>query len=180
VQDLFGTAPEKNTGHTIAVASGISAPPLCGVSAESPVTLPGMMCVGHGSVSGTITTPPNPNTLLVVSKNDPVSSNPVDIMTTTVIGPVGAPNSGNFAICAPPDAYTITHVETRPSGTPTPTPFGSVDVTLANPIVIGAPTVQATPSATPTCQGICSDFSLNTNGKSCLLCQNTTPGVSLP
>ncbi len=178
VMDLFGSAPQKNSGHTIGVLSGVPAPGICANLTSSPAATPtavlsGFTCVGHGSAPGQVLSTPDPSTLIVVSKVDPTSpSSSVDVMTTNVV-PAGNQNGGSFAICAPVDSYTLTHVETQP--TATPSAVGSNTVTLTAPQVISA-----TPSATPTCQGICSDFSLNTDGKSCLLCQGNSSIVSVP
>lgn len=175
VQDLFGAAPQKNTGHTIAAVSGVSPPTYCqntvSVPAAAPtVTLPMVGCVGHGSVSGTALNP-DQNTLMVVSKasGDSEAGPPVDLMTTTVIGN-GQQSGGAFAICAPVDAYTVTHVESQPTGTPVA--GSSVSVMMTPPVIISTPTPASTPTA-PACNGICSDFSGSNSGKSCLLCQST-------
>jgi hypothetical protein len=181
--DLFGSAPQKNSGHTIGVLSGVPAPDLCANSTSNPpappATLAGFTCVGHGSAPGVILSTPDATTQIVVSKADP-SGNQVDIATTSVV-PAGNQNGGSFAICEPADpaGYTIAHVEVQPTGTPSV--VGSVSgVMLNTPVVINSPTPSGTPSATPTCQGICSEFSENTGGKSCLLCQGTTTIVNVP
>lgn len=181
--DLFGAAPQKNSGHTIGVLSGVPAPELCANSTSNPpapqATLSGFTCVGHGSAPGVILSTPDATTQIVVSKAD-TSGSQVDVTTTGVV-PAGNQNGGSFAICEPADSagYTITHVEVQP--TATPSVVGSVSgVMLNTPIVVNSPTPSGTPSATPTCQGICSDFSQNTGGKSCLLCQGNSTIVNVP
>lgn len=174
VQDIFGSAPQKNTGHSIAVQAGIAPPTYCqDASTGAPQATPGpLTCVGHGSVNGTLSAPyPDQNTLIVVQKTDAGNGLPVDLMANQV---AQAQTFQNFSICAPAgDTYTVMHVETVPSATPSP--VDSTSVTLAAPIVIGA----GSPAPTPLCQGICSDFSSNSNKKSCLLCQGTNPGLVL-
>ncbi len=52
VQDLFGSAPQKVSGHQIAVAGDVAAPAACATTAPAePLT--GLACVGHGSIAGT-------------------------------------------------------------------------------------------------------------------------------
>jgi hypothetical protein len=164
VQDLFGSAPQKVSGHQIAVLGDVAAPAACATTAS--VTLAGLACVGHGSVAGTIASP-DANSLVVVSKLDP-SSNNVALMSNQV--PLVTTNP-NFAICAPADSYNITHYEATPGGTPIA--GASVAVSLATPIILNSPVSTTTPTPVP-CTGICSDFSQSSNGQSCYLCQTST------
>jgi hypothetical protein len=166
VQDLFGSAPQKVSGHQIAVLGDVPAPTLCETTSSAPsVTLEGLACVGHGSIAGTIASP-DANTLVVVSKLDP-SDNNVDIMSNQV--PLVTTNP-NFAVCAPADSYMIQQYEATPGGTPIP--GASVAVSLATPIILNSPPVTTAPTPAP-CIGICSDFSQSSSGKSCYLCQSS-------
>jgi len=169
VQDLFGAVPQSNTGHSIAVLSNIAPPAYCQSATSAPpapaALLPAVTCVGHGSVAGSVVDP-DQNTQILVSKAAGNGNN-VDLMTTTVV-PNGQQGGGGFAICAPADSYTVTHVESQPTGTPIAE--ASTSVTLVGPTTIATPMTTPTP---PPCQGICSDFSGSSNGKVCLLCQGT-------
>ena len=165
VQDLFGSAPQKVSGHQIAVLGDVPAPGLC-ATATPGVTLTGLACVGHGSIAGTIASP-DANTLVEVSKLDP-SSNSVALMSNQV--PLVTTNP-NFAICAPADSYVVAHDEATPGGTPIA--GASTAVSLATPIILNSPVSTTTPTPVP-CTGICSDFSQSSNGQSCYLCQTST------
>jgi hypothetical protein len=177
VQDLFGAAPQKASGHTIEVQAAIPAPWDCqDASSGATTATPGpLSCVGHGSVAGSFTGTgfPDQNTLIVVSKADTNKGGQlVDLMAD---GVAQSASFNNFAICAPadPGPYTVTHFETVPSASPSP--VGSTTTMLTGPIVIGA----GSPAPTPLCQGICSDFAPAPN-KTCLLCQGTAGSISLP
>lgn len=170
VQDLFGSAPQKISGHQIAVLGNVPAPGLC-VTATPSVTLAGLACVGHGSIAGTIASP-DANSLVVVAKLDPMS-NSVALMSNQV--PLITTNP-NFAICAPADSYVVTHYEATPGGTPIA--GSSTSVSLATPIILNSPLASTTPTPVP-CIGICSDFSQSNSGQSCYLCQ-TSPVIPNP
>lgn len=163
VQDLFGSAPQKVSGHRIAVLGDIPAPGLCQTTTN--VTLAGLACVGHGSIAGTIANP-DANTLVVVSKTDP-SNNDVALMSDKV--PLVTTNP-NFAICAPADSYIVAHDEATPGGTPIA--GASTAVSLATPIILNSPPATVVPTPAP-CFGICSDFSQSSGGQSCYLCQSS-------
>jgi hypothetical protein len=166
VQDLFGAAPQKVTGHKIAVLSGIPAPSACATAVVAESLTP-LTCVGHGSVQGSLATV-DQRTLLVVSKN--AGANPVQISSSLV--PLVNSNP-NFSVCEPVDNYTLTHFETQPTGSPTP--IGSAAASLSGPITI--PFTSKAP-----CFSICNPPGAPTPGPggSCLLCQQTGASVSLP
>jgi hypothetical protein len=162
-QDLFNGAPQKATGHSIAVASQFAAPGAC-----PPVPGPdlgGMTCVGHGSVTGTVTNPVSTDTV-VLSKSD--GPNQVQIESVP-IAPLGSTNAGDYSICAPADSYSLIHYQ---QATPAPTPVGApLPVTLNTPIMV--PTAMPSPSVTPTpCPGICQINPPNPNS-GCLTCTAT-------
>jgi hypothetical protein len=164
-QDLFNFAPQKATGHSIAVSSEFPVPAAC--PSPSPVPGPdllGMTCVGHGSVAGTVTNPMT-NDTVALSKSDGV--NLVQIESAPVM-PQGAVDAGDYSLCAPADSYTLTHYE---QATPLPTPVGSLAVTLNPPVMV--PTAMPSPSVTPTpCPGICEVNPPNAN-TGCLTCTGT-------
>lgn len=170
-QDVFNGAPQKATGHTFAVQSDVAAPPpptsTCStVNAD----LTGMTCVGHGSVAGTVTVQGSTDTV-VVSKAD-ASNNLVQIESVPV-GPYGASNAANYAVCAPADpaGYQLSHyTEEVP---PPKLVGGPVPVTLVPPTIV--PTPAPSPGVTPLpCPGICNIVPGTTNG-GCLICNATTP-----
>jgi hypothetical protein len=144
VEDLFGADPQKDTGHTIAVQSGVLGPSKCAVSATA-VALNGVDCVGHGSIAGTAPVS-DQNTSIILSKAG------VDLMESAV-GPPGSNEAGQFAFCAPADplGYTLQRFDSAsPGSTAAVTP--------------------ATPTAIPTpCSGICGGTS-----STCLLCAGTS------
>jgi hypothetical protein len=169
-QDLFNGSPQKATGHTFAVQSDVAAPPppttTCTTIDDTMenTDLTGMTCVGHGSVKGTVNDPGS-NDTVVLSKDDvQIESSPV--------GPYGASNSADYAICAPadPDPYTLQHYE---QATPTPIPVGGpISVTLVPPTVV--PTPAPSPGVTPVpCPGIC-NIVPGTPNSGCLICNSTS------
>jgi hypothetical protein len=149
-QDLFNGSPQVNSGHTIAVLSGVPAPApptgtTCAIAANN--DLSGMTCVGHGSVSGQVGNPEFGDTVVLSKEN-------VDIESVPVVPP-GQLAAGGYTICAPADPmpYTLTH---EPEG-------GSTSVTLPTPVV------GPSPGATP-CPSICDAG----QGGSCLTCIGET------
>ena len=142
-QDLFNSAPQQATGHSIAVAAQIAAPSACSSSPATGPDLSGMTCVGHGSVAGTVTIPVSTDTV-VLSKMDP-SNIPVQIESTGIEAP-GSPGAGGFSLCAPADP--LPYALTRFQGAPVSTPVGTPLPVKLNPPIIAAP------GATP-CPGIC-------------------------
>ena len=166
-QDLFNGAPQKATGHTIAVQAGVPAPdapsagppPAC-VTVAAP-DFPGMACFGHGSVDGRVTNPVSTDT--VVLSKDGVQLESVPIV------PPGSLAAGDFSLCAPADPsqpYTLTHFA---QGLLVPTPVGTpVPVTINFPVMI--PTPAPSPGFTPTpCPGIC-EVSPPMPNSGCLTC----------
>lgn len=161
--DLFSGLPEKYTGHTIAVRSGVANSGTCSANPLHPTLA--MQCVGHASVTGTTATFDS-GTSIVLSKNG------VQLITSGVV-PEGTPNpsasptpiAGRFEFCAPadPQPYTLQRFETSPPGAQ-PSPAASpTSVTMLPPTTVNPP-----------CSTICSDGS----GK-CLVCQNQ-PNVEVP
>jgi hypothetical protein len=174
-QDLFNGAPQKATGHSIAVSSGVDAPaapvdgspPVCD-TAPAP-DLGGIACVGHGSASGTVTGPTG-NTTVVVGKADDTAMPPADVLIESVPAvPPGADNAGHYALCAPAGSYTLYHYENdQPTGY-------STAVALATPVVV--PTASPSPGASPTpCPSIC-DNAVTGQSNGCLTCVGTSANV---
>jgi hypothetical protein len=184
-QDLFNGAPQQATGHTFAVAADIAAPPAttsgCMTASENP-NLTGMTCVGHGSVSGTVSIPPGaqppvpPSTdTVVLAKDD------VQIETVGVTAP-GLLFAGSYALCAPADSapYTLIRYQVVPTPTPgptpsptptgTPIPFPTPTPVASAPIKLNPPVVVDTTQST--CPGICLLNPPNSNG-GCLTCFGT-------
>jgi hypothetical protein len=158
-QDLFNGAPQTDTGHTIAVLSGVGAPDACSTKTLTP-DLGGITCVGHGSVSGTVTGPESGDTVVL-------SLGGVDLQTVPVIPPV-APAAGNYAICAPADpaAYLLEHVNAAG------TVIASTSVTMVPPVLV--PTPVPSPGVTPVpCPAICPNALPNQN-MFCLTCSGQT------
>ncbi len=119
-QDLFNSAPQQATGHSIAVAAQIAAPGACPSSPAPGPDLSGMTCVGHGSVSGTVTNPISTDTV-VLSKAD--GPNQVQIETVP-IAPQGSSDAGTYSPSAlrliPTHSLTFSrpHPRLHPSGLP--------------------------------------------------------------
>jgi hypothetical protein len=156
VEDLFGTDPQIDTGHTIAVQSGVVGPAKCTVGAAA-VALTGVDCVGHGSIVGTAPGS-DQNTSIILSKAG------VELMQSSV-GPPGSNEANQFAFCVPaeppptlPPGYKLQRFQGA-------LPGSSTMVTPAVPTAIPSP-----------CSEICDNGS---KGKTCFLCTSTS-GVLLP
>ncbi len=154
VQDLFGTstnaAPQKDTGHSIAVLAGVGGSGKCPATPTA-VTLTGFSCVGHGSVAGTVAGP-DANTVVVLANDG------VQVMQQAVAS--SGTNAGQFGFCAPADpaaAYTLQRFETQPDGSLAPDGTATA-VTLPAPVAIPTP-----------CSGICGSTS-----SGCSLCNGLT------
>lgn len=154
VSDTFNGLPERDSGHTIAVMSGIEGGFRCATNPANPILA--MQCAGHASVTGLASTFDD-GTSIVLSKEG------VQLMTSNV-GAAGSPVAGQFTFCAPadPGPYTLQRFEASPPGT-TPAPAAKlVSVTLTPPTAIPPP-----------CTSICA----TANG-TCLVCLDK-PGVTV-
>lgn len=187
-QDLFNGAPQAATGHSIAVAANLGAPSPVPSPAPSPACVPiagpdlgPMTCVGHGSVTGSVTNPASTDTVALAKTADGLE---VQLISVPVV-PNGSVGAGTYSICAPVDSYTVTHYQVPPqptpdttTPTPTPTPMAvatpqavaSFGVTLNPPFIV--PTPAPSPGSTPTpCPNICNVP--GSNG-ACVICQGTS------
>jgi hypothetical protein len=144
VEDLFGPNPQKDTGHTIAVQSGVPGPAKCAVGSTA-VALTGFDCGGHGSIAGTAPVS-DQNTRIILSKAGVV-------LMQSIVGPPGSSEAGQFAFCAPADplGYKLQRFNGASPGS-------------------SAIVVPAVPASVPTpCSGICGGTS-----STCLLCTGTS------
>ena len=165
-QDIFNGAPQTNSGHTIAVVSGVAAPaPPSGTNCNQTTLdsgqdadLAGITCVGHSSVQGFVSgLNPTGGDTVVISKST------VQFETVPVIPP-GQTAAGNYTICAPADPlpYDLDHYQNGAS-------VAQVQVTLPTPFPPAA-----SPGATP-CPSICDAG----QGNACLVCKGLF-GVAIP
>jgi hypothetical protein len=155
VSDYFNGLPEKSSGHTIAVLSGLATASRCGTAAPNPIL--SMQCAGHGSIMGSTATFDD-GTSMVLSKNG------VQLMSTGV-GPKGGTVPGQFSLCAPADPapYQLQRFEANPPAAQ-PSPVGTpVPQLMTPPLQVAQP-----------CNSICS-----TGSGQCLVCVNN-PGVTVP
>ncbi len=155
VSDYFNGLPEKSSGHTIGVLSGLATASRCGTAATNPIL--SMQCAGHGSIMGS-TTPFDDGTTVVLSKSG------VQLMSTGV-GPNGGTVPGEFSLCAPADpaSYELQRFEANPPAAQ-PSPVGTpVPQLMTPPLQVAQP-----------CNSICS-----TGSGQCLVCVNN-PGVKVP
>jgi hypothetical protein len=155
VSDYFNGLPEKASGHTIGVLSGLATASRCGTAAINPIL--SMQCAGHGSIMGSTATFDD-GTSIVLSKNG------VQLMSTAV-GPNGGTVPGQFSLCAPADPapYELQRFEANPPAAQ-PSPVGTpVPQLMTPPLQVAQP-----------CNSIC-----NTGSGQCLVCVNNN-GVSVP
>jgi hypothetical protein len=155
VSDYFNGLPEKSSGHTIGVLSGLATASRCGTAAPNPIL--SMQCAGHGSIMG-LTTPFDDGTTVVLSKSG------VQLMSTG-LGPMGGTVPGQFSLCAPADPapYELQRFEANPPAAQ-PLPVGTpVPQLMTPPLQVAQP-----------CNSIC-----GTGSGQCLVCVNN-PGVKVP
>ncbi|MGA7872927.1 MAG: hypothetical protein WCA22_18710 [Candidatus Binatus sp.] len=178
--DLYQGVTDPYQGHTIAVLGDVAAPAvptgpgMCNTTQNANFSPDETInCIGHGSVTGTVANA-DLGTSVVLSKQDPLSGNNVQIATSLVQNqsPNSSP-SNSYAFCVPADIYQLQTVEMPlpspsvvPSAAPTPEPTGSPTITVTIPPapLAGGPVPTPTPAIKcPTtcsnpngsCPGIC-------------------------
>lgn len=151
--DLFAVAidpylggPGPYPGHTIPTVSGVAGiTGACGASADNPSL--GLDCVGHGSISGTVSNP-DPGTTIQVED----ASTKVLILGTPpglLSSAAGAPNN-QYALCIPPGSYTVQRFEGS-----TPGPSQNVAVPVPQATATPCPSTCFSDSAGTSCPGQC-------------------------
>jgi len=151
-----GAAPVSNqgsplpiTGHSIAVLSGV-------LPETTGNQLGPLNCLGYGSISGSLASPPDSGTTVRLLQDDP-NNNPVAIIETQV-GASGGSTVGPFSFCVPPNVYVTYQIGRFENATP-----------VASPTVVGAmntPMPLATSTPCPicgtgtSCPNLCSDTPL--------------------
>jgi hypothetical protein len=155
VQDFFGSALIKNSGHLIGTAASVGAPAACSTITISPLSP--MDCVGLGSVAGSVSGA-NPATTSVRLSKDGVQ---IQQTEPNSIGFESSPNGSFYNFCAPADAYDLVRFEGSGDALVPPVEVSSAPVALATPITIPTP-----------CTSVCG----GTAG-GCKLCQPTTGPV---
>jgi hypothetical protein len=149
VSDYFNGLPEKSSGHTIAILSGLATASRCGTAASHPIL--SMQCAGHGSFMGSSATFDD-GTSIVLSKGG------VQLMSTRV-GPRGGTAPGQFSICAPADTtpYELQRFEANPPEAQPSPAAAPTSETMTQPLQIPQP-----------CNSICGSSS-----GPCLVCTNS-------
>lgn len=162
-QDAYLGVGTPYTGHTIGVAANINPSPSSG---QAPTPVLSMKCAGHGTIVGAALNP-DTNTLVYVSKTDPTTNLPVQLVASSVGPPTDGsgqqnPNATQFSVCVPPDTYQLQRFEySQPSAgaSATATPVGT-------PVTLAVPAPSATSSPCPSvcisgvCPGVCSGTQL--------------------
>jgi hypothetical protein len=173
--DLYQGNTNPYPGHTIAVVSGVPAPPravpspgmpapACETVAPQEVNpMPAMDCAGHGSITGIVVNP-DVGTSVELFKLD-ASNNPVALTSSSPqVPPTIVGGSNVYSLCVPPDdSYDVQRFEV-PSPGASPTPTGDLVAVgaMATPMATssGCPTSCSDNSGgTLTCPGICSNSS---------------------
>ncbi len=180
--DLYQGVSDPYPGHTIAVLSGVTGPAeqsghTCNTTTAAFAEQEQITCVGHGSVAGIVGNA-DLGTSVVLSKQDPVSNDFVQITNTQVQNQ--SPNTGPnnlYSFCAPADTYWLQTVQmptpeysVTPLVSPTPEPMATptISVIIPTPLPAGGPSPTPTPAikcpttcstnADGTCPGICNTF----------------------
>jgi hypothetical protein len=181
--DLYQGSSDPYPGHTVAVMSGVPGPgAACQTSTAA--TFPEdqvINCIGHGSITGTVTNPDLGTSVILLKQN-------VQLMSSTVQNQ--APNqspTSNYSFCVPADTYQLQRAElptpdpdVTPVASPTSSPVGEpIPVTIPPaPVFNGpAPTPTATatagtpvPTATPVVK--CPTTCTNPDGSCPAVCNN--------
>ncbi len=137
--DLYNGAPAPFTTHEYSVVSGVTPPGKCEAAS---ISIPTLLCAGHGSFSGTVSLPFDSGTTVQLLKDG------VQIEQSQV-GAAGTGNSGNYSFCAPADDYDVERAE---NGVLVPP---AMNVMVPTPIPTSTPCVMCTNGGV--CPGNCSD-----------------------
>ena len=140
---LGGTDPFP--GHDIPVLTGITGPPAACQPGTMVAAFPAMSCVGHGSITGTVTNP-DLNTTVELEKDG------VQILGTAPgLFASNSPSNTSYSLCVPPDSYTLQRFEAVPvsSSTATATP---VAIGTPQPLAVASPMATSSP-----CPSTCSN-----------------------
>lgn len=185
--DLFAVAVDPYLGatspfpgHNISVLANVpgpsnscdSIPPIPPSPAPSPtpIAMPAMDCVGHGSITGIVQ---NPDTGTYVE----VEKQGVQILGTTPgLLSSNSPNNTQYTLCVPPDDYTIQRFDAAPTPVGEPTVIGSDTPTpIATPIPgpSQAITVPQPASTSSPCPSSCSNNSDSASGPCPGICTGT-------
>lgn len=146
--DPYLGAPDPYPGHSIEVVSGVAGPASACATTDIGSAIAPLNCVGHGSVSGSVSNP-DLQTTIEVSKNN------VQLFGTQP-GLLDSGINTNYSFCLPPDSYTLQREE---DGSPVGLPQA---VTVAQP----SPTSTPCPStcfgnSSSSCPGECTNQVLN-------------------
>jgi hypothetical protein len=175
---LGATAPFP--GHEFSVLANVpgpagncdSIPPIPPSPAPSPtpIAMPAMDCVGHGSITGTVQNPDN-GTYVEVEKQG------VQILGTALgLFSSNLPSNTQYSLCVPPDDYTLQRFEVAPTPVGEPTVSGT-DVATPVPTAIPGATQTVTvpqPAATSSpCPSSCSNNSDSDSGPCPGICIGT-------
>ena len=143
--DPYLGATDPFPGHDIPVLAGITGPPAACQPATTVAAFPAMSCVGHGSITGTVTNP-DLNTTVELEKSG------VQILGTAPgLFASNSPSNTAYSLCVPPDSYTLQRFEAVPvsSGTATATPIA---VGTPQPLAVASPMATSSP-----CPSTCSN-----------------------
>jgi hypothetical protein len=153
VQDLSGSNPASNSGHSIEAEAGVGGPAACATVTPTVELLPAE-CVGLGSVTGTVSGASPSTTSVRMSKTAPVYQHPGEVADVQIMetepnsimrtSPNSLPNANNYSFCAPFDSYELSHYENE-------TEVSSVDITLEAPIVVPSPCPSVCAGTATTC-----------------------------
>ena len=191
--DTYQGVTDPYQGHNIVVLSNVAAPapPSAGTCSttmnanfapEDPIN-----CVGHGSIIGGVGNA-NLGSSVVLSKQDPISSDFVQITNSQVQNQLPNPGPSNhYGFCAPADTYQVQEFQlplpvpgSAPSASPTPAP---VDGVLAEVMIPPPPSAGgASPTPTPAIKIKCPTTCSNKDGTCPGICNTVTQPLppSLP
>ncbi len=167
--DFYQGIADPYQGHNIVVLSDVAAPApptgpgMCNTTANADFSVADPInCVGHGSITGSVANA-NLGTSVILSKQDPVSMQDVQLTNSLVLNQAPNPDaSSNYSFCAPADTYDVQRfqlptplADVTPTAMPTSSPDGGlIPVTIPPaPVVNGpapTPSGSPTPTATPT------------------------------
>ena len=186
--DTYQGVSDPFQGHNIVVLSNVAAPALpngtaCNTTANANFSLDDPInCVGHGSVIGKVFNA-NLGSSVVLSKQDPMSTDFVQITNSQVQNQLPNPgSSNNYQFCAPADTYQVQEFQlpvpvpsVAPSASPTASP---VDGSLAEVMIPPPPSAGgASPTPTPAFKIKCPTNCSNPDGTCPGICNTVTQSL---
>lgn len=146
--DPYLGAPDPYPGHSIEVVSAVAGPASACTTTDIGSAIAPLNCVGHGSVTGSVSNPDLETTIEVSKDNVQLFGTEPGLLDSGI--------NTNYSFCLPPDSYSLQREENG-------SPVGS-----SQAVVVAQPSPTSTPcpstcfgSSSSSCPGECTNQVLN-------------------